>query len=362
MDKFTQIQLQTLETIGCDLGDKKCDLFRILPNGSTDRPKPLATTREAFQKFFAGRARVHVVLEVGTHSRWVSALLEKLGHVVTIANPRNVKLISSSNHKHDEADAELLARMGRADVALLSPIRHRGDQAQADLAIAKVRDALVGCRTKLVNQARGLTKSFGFRLPTCDAECFHRKAKESIPSDLAPALLPLFETIEAISLRIAAFDKKIEQLVRTRYPEAEIVAQPTGIGLLTALVFVLTIEDKHRFAKSREVGPYVGLTPRQRQSGKQDPQLHITKAGDPLLRRLLVQSANYILGPLCRSESDLRRWGLELCRRGGKSAKLRARVATARKLAVLMHRLWVTGEDYQALGYRAPAAVRVKVA
>jgi transposase len=350
MTKHTQAELRQLETVGCDLGDKTSELFVVRPDETTCRPKPVSTTREGFRKAFASRPRAHVVLEVGTHSRWTSALLEELGHVVTVANPRNVKLISDSNQKDDEADAELLARLGRADVKLLSPIKHRGEQVQADLAVVKVRDALVRCRTMLVNQARGLTKSFGFRLPKCDAECFHRKTKECVPKALESALLPAYELLEQLAKQIAAFDKALEKLAEERYPDVAVVSQPKGVGILTALAFVLTLEDKNRFTKSRDAGPFVGLSPSRRKSGNGDPQLHITKAGDPFVRRLLVQSANYILGPF-GEDSDQRHWGLELCRRGGKSAKKRARVAVARKLAVLMHRLWVTGEVYQPLGY-----------
>jgi transposase len=356
MTEYTQEQLQKLDTIGCDLGDRKSELFVIPVKGKTLRPDAVMTTRDGFRRFFEGRKRAHVVLEVGTHSRWTSALVQELGHAVTVANPRNVKLISESNHKDDDVDAELLARLGRADVKLLSPIKHRGEQVQADLAIPKARDGLVRCRTQLINQARGLTKSFGFRLPKCDADCFQRKTKEFVPEALKPALLPVYEALEELDKQIAAFDRQIAELVKTRYPDAEIVSPMKGVGLLTGLVFILTLEDKSRFAKSRDVGAFLGLVPKKRKSGRSDPQLHITKAGDEFLRRLLVQSANYILGPLCREDSDLRRWGLELCRRGGKAAKRRARVAVARKLSTLMHRLWVTGEIYQPLGYHQSKA------
>jgi len=282
-----------------------------------------------------------------------------MGHLVTVANPRKVKLISQNDRKDDAVDAKLLARLGRADAELLWPVTHRGEQVQADLAIPKARDAMVGCRTKLINMARGLTKSHGYRLPKCDAEAFHRKAKEFVPQILRAALKPLFKLLENLHEQIAVYDKQIAVLAKTRYPDVELVSQPTGIGLLTGLVFILTLEDKKRFRKSRDVGAYVGLTPRKRKSGKSDPQLHITKAGDEFLRRLLVQDANYILGPLCRQDSDLRRWGLNLCEQGGKAARQRAKIGLARKLSVLMHRLWVTGEDYQPLGYRKERKPRV---
>lgn len=360
MTESRQDRLRRLDTIGCDLGDKRSELFVIRTDGKTKRFPSVATTREGFSEFFGGLPSAHVVLEAGTHSRWVSSQLEQLGHVVTVANPRKVKLISESNHKDDDIDAELLARLGRADVELLSPIKHRGDQVQADLAIAKARDALVRCRTLLVNQARGLTKSFGYRLPKCDAECFHRQTKEHVPEALQAALLPIYEALTAIAERIAAFDKQIERVAKTKYPDVEVVSQMKGVGVLTAYVFVLTLEDKKRFAHSRDVGPFLGLTPKKRKSGKSDPQLRITKAGDQFLRKLLVQSANYILGPLCREESDLRQWGQSIGGKESKTRKRKARVAVARKLATIMHRLWVTGEVYQPVGYRDTRRVAAK--
>jgi transposase len=277
-------------------------------------------------------------------------MLEKLGHVVTVANPRKVKLISQNDRKDDEVDAELLARLGRADVKLLSPIRHRGEQSQGDLAIAKTRDGLVQCRTKLVNQVRGLSKSFGEPLAKCDAASFHKKTKEFVPASLQAAVFPIYELLSQLAVQITALDKKIEEVANARYPDVDVVSQPKGVGLLTAFVFLTTLEDKHRFTKSREVGPFLGLVPKKRKSGNGDPELRISKAGDPFLRRLLVQGANYILGPF-GEDSDLRRWGLGLCRGTNKSEKKKATVAVARKLSVLMHRLWVTGEEYQATGY-----------
>jgi transposase len=335
-------------TIGCDLGDKKSSLCVLWPDGRCERPPPIRTTREAFRAAFT-RAPAHVVIEVGTHSRWVNSLLKEMGHRVTVANARRVRLISQSDSKTDEMDAELLARLGKTDVKLLAPIQHRGAEAQADLAVPKARDALVQCRTRLVNTCRGLVKSFGDRLPKCTAESFHRQTKEHVPMILKPALQPIFEALEALEAAIDKEDKGIVELAK-KYEDVEVISQPNGVGVLTALVFLLTLERSERFTKSRSVGAYVGLRPRKRQSGDDDPQLRITKAGDPFLRRLLVQSANFMLGPL-GADSDLRRWGLQLAKRGGKKPRQRAKVAVARKLAVLMHRLWVTGEEYRALGY-----------
>lgn len=341
------------DTIGCDLGDKHCDLFIARADGTTEIPKRVATTPAALEKFFT-RAPAKIALENGTHSRWVSALLKKLGHEVTVANTRRLALISSSDSKSDRTDAELLARLARADLNLLAPIKHRGEAAQADLAVAKARDALVRCRTRLINQIRGLVKSFGARLPSCGAVVFHNKGAAAIPDPLKPALTPLFVALKTIHEQIQQHEKTIDEIAK-RYPDVEVMTQIDGVGTLTAFVFLLTLEDKARFKKSRTVGAFLGLRPRRDQSGDSDKQLNITKAGDGFTRRLLVNAANYVLGPFGK-DSDLKRWGLKLAERGGKNARQRAKVAVARKLAVLMHRLWVTGEDYKPLGYRAKAA------
>lgn len=343
------LEFTLLDTIGCDLGDKKSELCVISPSGEVTLRGKIPTTREGMSTFFSGRARAHVVIEVGQHSRWVKKLLTELKHGVTVANPNCLKVISQSNSKRDARDAEMLARLGRADPALLAPVQHRGEQAQADLAVLKARDTAVGCRTKFINVARLQVKSFGERLPTCDAAAFHKKAWSSVPALLKPALKPIFKLLAALDREIKAYDKTITQVAK-RYPDVEVLSQPDGVGQLTALAFILTIDDKKRFTKSRTVGAYIGLRPKLDQSGNIDKQLHITKAGDHFLRRLLVGSANYILGPFAK-ESDLRRWGLKLAERGGKNAKRRATVAVARKLAVLLHRLWVTGEVYEPNGY-----------
>lgn len=335
------------ETIGCDLGDLQSELCILSEAGEVRERAKVKTTLGGFRAFFANRERSHVVIEVGAHSRWVQELLGELGQKVTVANPRKLKLITGSSTKTDRNDAELLARLGRADVKLLSPVTHRSAQAQADLAVAKARDLLVASRTSLVNSIRGTVKSTGATLPKCEAEAFHRLSRAAVPEALKPAVEPLYAVLENIEQQIRAAEKTMEQIAK-RYPDVERISQPKGVGLLTAMVFMLTVDDKERFETSRQAGAFLGMVPRKDQSGMSDKQLSITKAGDPFVRKLLVNSANYILGPF-GEDSDLRRWGLKLAERGGKNAKKRAKVAVARKLAVLMHRLWVTGEDYVPL-------------
>ena len=343
-------ELTTLETIGCDLGDRKSTVCVLGPDGRVRERTEVVTKKASMTKFFT-RPRAHVVIEVGAQSRWVSELLKERGHELTIANPRRVALIAQNDNKSDRTDAELLARLGRSDRSLLSPMQHRSKEAQADLAVAKSRDALIGVRTQLINHVRSVVKSFGARLPSCESESFHKNTIELLPDELKPALQPLYQVLTEVAHQIKKHDKSIEKMAKT-YPDVAVLEQVYGVGILTAVTFILTLGDKDRFASSRMAGAYLGLRPRKSQSGNDDPQLRITKAGDPFLRRLLVNCANHILGPFGK-DSDLRTWGLRLVERGGKNARKRAKVAVARKLAVLLHRLWITGEVYEPVGYRA---------
>jgi transposase len=337
-------------TVGIDLGDKYSHLCVLdAESGEVIEEGRLRTTPEAFRRRFASQRPMRIAIEAGTHSPWVSRLLEQeCGHEVLVANPRKTRLIYSNKRKTDEMDAENLARLARLDPKLLYPVRHRGEGSQAHLALIRSREALVGCRTQLVNHVRGAVKSFGHRLPKCPARSFHNKAAEHVPEALLPALEPILETIGSLTERIREYDRKLETVCREHYPETDLLRQVEGVGALTALTFVLTLEDPYRFEKSRSVGAYLGLVPATNQSGEKDPQKRISKEGDEMLRRLLVGSAHYILGPFGK-DSDLRRHGEKIASRGGKNAKKRAAVATARKLAVLLHRLWVTAEVYDPL-------------
>jgi transposase len=225
------------------------------------------------------------------------------------------------------------------------------------MALIRSREALVGCRTQLVNHVRGAVKSFGHRLPKCPARSFHKNALEHIPEALMPALGPILEQIDSLTQRIREYDRKLETISKESYPETSLLRQVEGIGPLTALTFVLTLEDPYRFEKSRSVGAYLGLVPASDRSGERDPQKRISKEGDEMLRKLLVGSAHYILGPF-GSDSDLRRHGEKIASRGGKNAKKRAAVAVARKLAVLLHSLWVSGELYEPLRNAHRSGVR----
>lgn len=335
-------------TMGLDLGDR-LSVYRIVDSGGEVVARGRVPTRKAAMiELFSRLPASRVVLEVGTHSPWVSRLVASCGHEVVVANPRQVRLISQSTTKSDRFDAEMLARLGRLDPLLLRPVRHRGEQVQIDRALLVSRDALVRERSRLILSVRGQVKSFGERLPSCSAEAFIGKAAPAVPAQLRPALDPLVEQIEQLTRQIRSYDRQIETACRERYPETIVLQQVRGVGALTALAFVTAIEDPHRFPKSREVGPFLGLVPRRDQSGDRDPKLGITKAGDGYLRCLLVQAGHYVLGPF-GPDCHLRRYGQRIIDQGGKGAKRRAVVAVARKLAVLLHRLWISGAVYEPL-------------
>jgi transposase len=258
-----------------------------------------------------------------------------------------MRLIGESSRKDDQLDARTLARLARIDPGLLGPVRHRSAKAQIHLTVIRARAGLVSARTALVNTVPGLTKSYGERLRKCGTEQMNREIAKGLSQELRDSLEPL-EEIESLNKRIKEYDRRIEQIAKEVYPQVALLQQVKGVGTLTALTFILTLDDPHRFDRSRDVGCFLGLRPGRRNSGNSEPQLHITKEGDRYLRTLLVQSAHYILGPFGQ-DCDLRRWGLRLAERGGKNAKKRAVVAVARKLAVLLHKLWVSGEVYEPL-------------
>ena len=343
-----RIHSRSKVTVGLDIGDKFSVFYSIDADGELLSEGRLKTTPEALEKHFGSMEPARIAIETSGHSPWLSRLLESLGHEVLVANSRELRMIYGSHKKNDKADAEALARVARADPKLLKPIQHRGPEAQQSLAVLRARDTLVRARTKFINHVRGAVKSVGGRVAGCGAKYFHQKAPEFIPDCLQAVMSPILKLIGELTAQIRAYDKEVENLCDKKYPETELVRQVAGVGPLTALAYVLVLEDPRRFVKSRNVGAYLGLTPRLDDSGGRESQLRISKAGDNFVRRLLVGSAQYVLGPF-GPDTDLRRHGEAIALRGGKKAKKRAVVAVARKLSVILHRLWKTGEVYDPL-------------
>src|ERR687897_377515 len=247
-------------TAGLDIGDKHSYLCLLdTASGEVMEEGRMRTTPETFRRRFASEQPMRIAVETGTHSPWVSRLLKECGHEVLVANARKLGLIYANKRKTDEIDAENLARLARLDPKLLYPLQHRGENAQAHMAIIRSRQALVGCRTQLVNHVRGAVKSFGRRLPKCPARSFHKRAAEHIPEALLAALEPVLEQIGSLTERIREYERQLETISKESYPETDLLRQVEGIGPLTALTFVLTLEDPYRFERSRSVGAYLGL-------------------------------------------------------------------------------------------------------
>jgi len=348
-------------TVGVDLGDKWSNYCILGLDGETLAEGQLQTSRQKFSELFEALAPARVVMEVGTHSAWVRDAVAACGHEVLVANPRQMEGPKRRKRKNDRIDAHKLARVGRMDPQSLFQIIHRSAEVRRDLMALRGRDALVSVRTEVINTMRGLVKSLGARLPKCSTRSFAKKIESGLPAEVRDLFLPLLQVVETVSHSIELYDGKIDELATKKYPHTSLLRQVKGVGPLTSLAYVLTLEHPDRFAKSRDVGPYLGLVPKQEDSGDRQPQLRISKMGDGMVRRLLGVSAQYIVGPF-GPETDLRRYGLRLCERGGKNAKKRAVVAVARKLAVLLHKLWVSGEVYEPLRHAPPQSAEQKAA
>jgi transposase len=335
-------------TVGLDLGDRNSYAVVLDEAGEVIVEGKLRTRDQDLRRHFGGLRPMRVAIEAGNQSMWVNRVLGELGHEVIVANPRRLRLISENPTKQDRVDAEYLARLARMDPKMLHPIRHRGEDRQRDVQLLRSRQALMQCRTALINHVRSAVKLFGERLPSCSADAFAARAVPKIPELLTGSLLPLLQEIARMTRQLKRYDRKVEELCAKKYPETRHLLQIRGVGPLTALAFVVTLEHPARFRTSRSVGPFVGLCPGRKQSGDRDPERRIHKKGDRYLRQLLVTCGHYILGPFGK-DCDLRRHGEKIARQGGKKAKKRAVVAVARKLAVLMHHLWATEEMYDPL-------------
>jgi transposase len=346
-DVITAVSVPVLAptlTIGLDVGDRYIHACVVDSTRKVLEEFKFPTDQGGLAKKLS-RPGCQIILEVGPHSRWMQKSLEELGHGVRVVDARKVELISKGTMKTDQRDARTLALLGAGVPELLGDVKHRSEQAQADLGVLLTRDHFIDLRTATINRVRGVLKSFGIKVARMSTKAFHKRVGELVPAHLQPALVPLLEELGTIHLRIQRLDDTIQREIAARYPAVERLTQVDGVGTLTALAYALSIGDPSRFKKSRDIGPFVGLCPRKHSSGESDPQLSITRAGNPFLRRILVQSAQYALGPF-GPDCELRRHGEKLVLRGGKCAKKRAVVAVARKMAVLLHRLWVNTSPY----------------
>lgn len=333
-------------TIGLDLGDRRHRFCVLDSGGRVVEEGSVSNDRASLGGLSCRYPAALLVLEAGCQSPWISRYLEELGCRVLVANPRKLRAIYQNERKSDRRDAQMLARIGRLDPALLYPVRHATEDVQADLLRIKLRDSLVRARVALINSVRFTLKSLGYTVRNPSSERFHKVVEEGLPESLRQMIAPSVQVLAELTTRIKVLEREINSLAQRKYPQSVQLQQIPGVGPITALYFVLKIEDPSRFEKVRDVGAYAGLCPGRDQSGESDPQLRISKCGDAYLRRLLVSAAQYILGPF-GPESALRQYGLALAAEGTAQAKKRATVAVARKLAVLLLSLWKSQRPYQ---------------
>jgi transposase len=334
-------------TIGLDLGDRWHRFCVLGESGQVVEEGSVANNRVALSELSSRYSGALIVMEAGCHSPWVSRHLERAGCEAIVSNPRKTRAIYQHERKSDRRDALMLARIARMEPALLYPVRHGSEEAQQDLLRIKLRDSLVRARVGLINSLRFTLKSLGYTIANPSTERFHKVIQSALPESVVQMIAPSVQAIEELSLRIKLLDGEIRTLARTKYPETTWLEQIPGVGPITALYFVLKIGDPACFERVRDVGAFIGLCPRRDQSGENDPQLRISKRGDAYLRRLLVSSAQYILGPFA-PPSALRQYGLALAAGATARAKKRAVVAVARKLAVLLLTVWKNKSPYQA--------------
>ena len=341
----------TQHVVGIDLGNAKHAICVTLRStGEIIDERNITNHRESLRRLSKKYPDSLMVMEVGSHSPWISRFLQDLNHEVLVANPRKVRAIFKNDRKCDLYDARMLAKIARFDPSMLYPIEHQSEQAQRDLLQIKLRDGLVRRRVDIISTVRCTLKSLGIPLKSPHTEYFARYARRDLAEEHVETLgliEPTLVTLDVVTEQIKILDKDIETLAASRYPEVERLTQIAGVGVLTALCFVLVVGDHERFSKPRDIGDYLGLVPKRDQSGEVDKELRISRKGDAYLRRLLVGCAQYILGPF-GPDCDLRTRGLALAERGGKRAKKKAVVATARKLAVLMLSLIKSGENYES--------------
>lgn len=345
-------------TLGIDLGDKKHSICVLDAAGTIIDERSITNHKESLRRLSMKYPSALIAIEVGTHSPWISRFLTGLGHRVLVANPRKLRAIYANPRKCDRIDARMIAKLARVDPGLLHPIDHQSEQAQQDLLQIKLRDNLVRQRVDIISSIRFTLKSLGVRLPSPNTACFAKRCRTLLAGENAALLSmigPSLEVIDLLTRNIRELDRRIEKLCEEQYPATRHLRQIPGVGAITSLTYILTIGGNERFRSSRDVAAYLGLVPKRDQSGDMDKQLRISKTGNTYLRKLLIGSAQYILGPF-GPDSDLKRHGLKLCERGGPRAKKKAVVAIARKLSVLLMTLWKTATTYQANRQEATAA------
>jgi transposase len=331
---------------GLDVSDKTTHVCVVDADGVVLRRDVVASDPDLLAKWLGKHCPglVRVVLETGPLSTFLFHGLTERDIPVECICARHAKgVLAARVNKSDVHDAEGLAQLART--GWFKRVHMKASATHIDRAALRIRAQLITTRVAMGNQLRGLLKLFGLRLGAARTPEKRRERLIALYQqrpDLEPLFAPLVASIEVIEDQLRVSNRLLESRAANDAVCSRLMTVP-GVGPITALTFAASIEDPHRFARSEDVGAYAGLVPRRSQSGERDVRGNISKAGDPMLRRSLYEAANSML---CRVQRPfpLQQWGLRIAELKGNK---RARVAVARKLAVLLHSLWLNETEFR---------------
>lgn len=332
-----------MNNCGIDLASKSSSICIIDPKGKVLRESEVPTETGDFAKELSGFGPLQVILEASPLAEMASRIVEKLGHEPVIVDPRLAKRLMQARKKTDRRDARTLAEIGRS--GWFSAVHRKSAEARELRSLSKARQTVIKNRQGMANTIRGLLRAHGIRLGKVGNGEFE-KAVQEVTRREVPGLEGAMENLLTLWKAAKDAEKQLTREIETRSKADEVTQRMQdvpGVGPMISVLYRATIDDPHRFQRGEEVADYLGLTPSISQSGEMEFRGRITKEGDNQLRWHLVEGAHVLLTK--GKDCALKRWGLALEKRKG-SAK--AKVAVARKLSVLLWRLWKEGESFQA--------------
>ena len=331
--------------VGLDVSMKETSVCIVDETGRRVWQGKCSSTPEAIATLIRAKApeAIRVGLETGMLCTWHYHALKPLGIPIFCIDARHAKAaLSMQLNKTDANDAEGLAQIMRT--GWFREVHVKSMTSHLMRAILEARFQLVNMRRDLSNQIRGQMKTFGIVLGKAGGKRFATLVNEHLVErqELKSFIGPLLAAWQAFGEQIDQLDLQVRHQARDN-PACRLLMTVPGIGVINAIAYVATIDDPHRFAKSRNVAANLGLTPRRYQSGEMDRQGRISKCGDTMTRHYLFEAAGVLLTRVTKW-SALKAWGIRLSQRVGMT---KAKVAVARKLAVIMHRMWITGEAFR---------------
>src|SRR6202030_3815833 len=330
--------------VGLDVSLKQTSICVVDQTGSVVREGVVNSDPEAISVYVRSKASdaVRIGLETGPTSTWLWTELKRLGLPVICIDARHAKAVLKMQiNKSDRNDAAGIARIMQS--GWFKEVCVKDLDSHAVKALLASRALLVKIKRDLENKIRGLLKNMGLVIGRAKFNVLAVRAEELIENrpELIAAVRPLLVARKAIEQQVGDLDRKVLTLARHDVQVRRFMTVP-GVGPITALCFKATVDDPTRFKRSRSVGAYVGLTTRRHASGEMDWSGRISKCGDAMLRTYLFEAANVLLTRV-QKWSALKAWGTRLAKRNGLR---KAKVAVARKLAVILHRMWLDGTEF----------------